>query len=442
MVAVVVVAAVGYLAYARAFASPESHLLSISTPVCGEPAARGHEPHLTVDPHSPSHLAVSWTIQGGLGAAVSVTRDGGHTWGSEPVVGLTACDSSVEWGDTWSSIGADGTLYVSALGFRFDSNEVLEGVAVSHDGGYNWDRAATLEELQSGDQSLDRSSVQADPKSPGQAVAAWAYYFPNTEPAPNAVHVARTTDWGATWSSPQAAASSPTLTFAPQVMALAPGHLISVYGKRSVTVQNTVVLDIFSIESSDGGLSWGAPVRIARFQTGGLEDPENYVEIRADGATIPIAGAGRNLYVCWADSVVVGTSTMWMAASRDGGRTWTSPRKVLSQKSQVFLPEIAVAGDGTVGILWYDFENFQRGSGQLATDVWLSTSKDGGRSWSRRHIAGSFDMRQAIASDRGPFLGDYMGVVGLPHGFGASFVLSPPGARKGEDYVYFATVTD
>ena len=120
---------------------------------------------------------------------------------------------------------------------------------------------------------------------------------------------------------------------------------------------------------------------------------------------------------------------------------WSPARTVVREKVQAFLPTLAVAGDATAGILWFDFRDFSAGSSTLATDVWFSSSRDRGSHWATRQLAGPFDLRAAPASHYGPFIGDYMGLVGLPDGFGAAFVQARPASRNGPTDVFFLKIT-
>jgi len=99
-----------------------------------------------------------------------------------------------------------------------------------------------------------------------------------------------------------------------------------------------------------------------------------------------------------------------------------------------------VAGDATVGVLWFDVRHFTPGSARLDTDVWFSTSRNRGASWTERHAAGPFDLRSAPGGSLGPFIGDYMGLVGLPDGFAAVFIQAKPQSRNGPTDVFFSRI--
>ena len=70
----------------------------------------------------------------------------------------------------------------------------------------------------------------------------------------------------------------------------------------------------------------------------------------------------------------------------------------------------------------------------------VRTSGDRGARWHEVHAAGPFDLRRAPASRFGPFIGDYMGLVGLRNGFGAVFVMARPQSRNGPTDVFFSKI--
>jgi hypothetical protein len=65
------------------------------------------------------------------------------------------------------------------------------------------------------------------------------------------------------------------------------------------------------------------------------------------------------------------------AMSRDGGRTWPETIRVSQTpvnesnplRQQAFIPSVVIAGDGTVGVTYYDFRNDVDGAPEL-TDHW------------------------------------------------------------------------
>jgi hypothetical protein len=134
-------------------------------------------------------------------------------------------------------------------------------------------------------------------------------------------------------------------------------------------------------------------------------------------------------------------SSILVARSDDAGLHWRSPEVVVREKAEAFLPSLAVGGDGALGMLWFDLRHYTAGGTSLNTDVWFSTSTDRGSHWRAVHAAGPFDLRSAPPSRLGPFIGDYMGIVGLPDGFGAAFIMAKPRSRNGPTDVFFSKIS-
>jgi hypothetical protein len=90
-----------------------------------------------------------------------------------------------------------------------------------------------------------------------------------------------------------------------------------------------------------------------------------------DGAMIPDVAVDKNsgnVYVVWQDRRFnsegpngLGVSEVAFSMSLDGGSTWVGPIPANVRPNgnvvQAFLPEIAVADDGRIGIMYYDFRN-------------------------------------------------------------------------------------
>ena len=131
-----------------------------------------------------------------------------------------------------------------------------------------------------------------------------------------------------------------------------------------------------------------------------------------------------------------------IARSRDGGRTWSAPRQVGRTSTVIAGPELAITGDGSIGVLYYDVRHDQPGDHFWSTDVYLAHSHDGGGRWHEDHLAGPFDLASSPDRRGTLLLGDnfYFGLAGLPHGFAAAFPMPRPRAVHGPTDIFFAHV--
>lgn len=102
------------------------------------------------------------------------------------------------------------------------------------------------------------------------------------------------------------------------------------------------------------------------------------------------------LYVVWEDSRA-GTSGIWFNASTDGGETWmTADVRLDAGAVGAYRPSIACAGD-RAWVAWEDERD-----GQLRNrNIYLASTRDGGRSW-MEHPAPLDGDTEGAAMSRGP----------------------------------------
>jgi hypothetical protein len=113
--------------------------------------------------------------------------------------------------------------------------------------------------------------------------------------------------------------------------------------------------------------------------------------------------------------------------------------------SRGFIPDLAVAREGTVAVRFYDLRNDRPGDPALTADSWLRYSFDRGRHWGEKRLGGSFDLRNApLVNGRplatGLFIGDYEGLVAMPGGFATVFARAHPTTSRGATDLFFARV--
>jgi len=107
-----------------------------------------------------------------------------------------------------------------------------------------------------------------------------------------------------------------------------------------------------------------------------------------------------NLYLCWSDSRANDVN-VYVSVSSDEGETWGEPVKVNQDTggSEQFFPWIAVDQiTGNLYVVYYDRRNYV----DAKTDVYLSTSTDGGKTWSDERIS-----EASFTPSTYYFLGDY-----------------------------------
>jgi hypothetical protein len=142
------------------------------------------EPWIDVNPQDAANLVGiwqqdRWSNGGARSNLAGASFDGGETWRTVLIPGLTACSggSFERASDPWLSFGPDGTVYESSLVFDNDIPEGFgrSGVAVSKssDGGLSWSDPILLIEDSDPSFSNDKESLTADPTDPRLVYAVW-----------------------------------------------------------------------------------------------------------------------------------------------------------------------------------------------------------------------------------------------------------------------------
>ena len=465
------------------------------------------EPYVAVDPTNPLHLVGSfqqdrWNDGGANGLTNVVSMDGGKTWSlavSQPQ--FTICEGATPGSpgfrnrasDPWVSFSADGGVVYSTSLSLYGSPSLGATQAIiiarSTDGGVHWQVPVAAQV----DTSLlvlnDKESVTADPVVANNAYAVWDRL---NGPSQNAdlsalVHTfstgrgttlfSRTTDKGLTWSPgreifdpgerdettdnqilvPTAGPASGILVDGMSLNTSQGGKCPITHGGLHCAAAVTFTAAV--IRSTDGGNTWSeaigidvqqlAPVRIAG-------QPVRSGDGLPEFAVNPVNG---NLYAVWQDSrfTNTGASKIAFSQSTDGGLTWSNTTRIDQSPgdTQAFVPEIHVAADGTIGLLYYDLEHATQAQPGL-TDVFIahchSATSDCSNqaSWAaggetRLTTSGSFDYTTAAQvggsegagqGSRSLFLGDYVGLTTSGNRFVAFFGMSQPASTAGRSDVF------
>jgi hypothetical protein len=404
------------------------------------------EPSIAVDPRAPRRIVVALMQDDGRSNLVMASRDGGQIWTRVFVPGLTDCTGGTvsATADPWLSFGRGGKLLLSSgianlphLPGPTFGPQPRQVVSRSADGGLSWSLPATVQ-FAPGVYS-DRSAVTADPLRRGRAYEVWVVRSGPEEDTGSA-WFSRSSDGGRTWSPPR-------LVYDPGKQDVAPFGVIAVLPHRVLLYVTQVVApnfsDMMAARSVDGGRTWSRPALIAHTSGNPAIDPDTGTVATGTPANASVTvGPDGVPAVAWNDIASPHSSRTLASRSRDGGRSWSRPVTVSRVRGQAIQASMAAAGDGTLGITWYDDRRDPGGSSAAWNfDVWFAFSRDGGRSWRRRHLAGPFDMNSAQAVEGvGRRIGDYQGLAGLPHGFAAAFTQAPPRAKIGASDVFFAHV--
>jgi hypothetical protein len=393
------------------------------------PFQRSSDPWVTFSPNGVGyfmHLAVNITPAGELGRnamLVSRSTNGGRTWGRP----ITLIDENIPTVvNDKNSITADPRRprYAYAVWDR------LQGALAEREEGGGGLPGAAASAGQLDGVALVREHIRA--VEAGRSIlfdssrqSAAARELPPKGPT----LFTRTTNGGRTWERPRVIYDPGVLeqTIGNVVVVLPNGTLVNFFTHIDFVTANR---EIQLIRSTNLGVTWERrPTTVARIVNGGIGNsgtitPNKQVPVRDAYFLFHPAVDPRNgnLYVVWQDVRLSGVQQVLLAASTDGGNSWTlngpmnqTPPSFLRLRQQAFVPSVEVGPRGEVVITYYDFRN-DRNMGEL-TDHWVIHCEP-----SRRDCLSPSNYTEVrltnqpfnllLAPDAGGrFLGDYMGLV-------------------------------
>jgi len=344
------------------------------------------EPVVAVNPINPKNIVAAWN-QGLLQNIIAaVSFDGGRTWQQVPIP-FTVCSGGALLGaaDSWLSFAPNGDLYLSALMANSVDNRAV-AVTKSTDGGLHW--SGPIPVSASTDLTPDHPSLTADPTD-----ARFVYVIWNTGDGGGRGTSAfsRTTDGGLTWEAARTLvqpASHNGIQFS-QILVLPDGTLVDLYEQfySTQTKKPITQTSLQLVRSSDHGQTWSAPIYAVTmtplYRPDGatlVVDPETgQFVFDPTNPSFAVDRRNGNLYVVWEDGRFSNFqyNDAAFSMSADGGFTWSAairvnktPLNIPASSRQSFFPVVAVAGDGTIGVAYYDFR-FNDPSPGLPTDYWL-----------------------------------------------------------------------
>jgi hypothetical protein len=411
------------------------------------PIDEAEEPYVAVNPVHPNNIVAAW-IQGPFQNVIAAASfDGGQTWQRVPLP-LTVCSGGpfLAAGDEWLSFAPNGVLYGIAGAGNTISSLVAE-VMKSSDGGLHW-TTSVVPGSDRVDPPVDHASLTADPTN---AAFVYAIWNGTNSPHSSAAVFARTTDGGSTWEPARAIVQTAEQSFIQfsQILVLPNGTLVDLYEFFAQQPNGPITqTSLQLLRSTDHGQSWSTPINAVtmtplynRDGTTHVIDPETGQPV-AD-PTNPSFGADMrngNLYAVFEDGRFSNFqyNDVAFSMSADGGFSWSAPIRVNQTplnippgNRQAFLPSIAVAANGTIGVSYYDFR-FNSPSPGLPTDRWLvqchpspTAPATNPACWSSevRLTTSSFNMEAVVPifPGRGFFLGDYFGLAAAGNDFVATF---------------------
>ncbi len=374
---------------------------------------------------------------------VSYSRDGGSTWHESSLPTYPGA-LFANAGDPVVAAGPGNRFYHAYLAFNAVGRFTV-AVARSDDGGASWsaptNASASITGLKGGSPDKEWMTVDNTSGSPyrGNVYVSWTQFGMNT----SSIRFVRSTDGGQTWSPAAAVAElSREETQARQVLqgsyiATGPG------GEVYVAWYDSRVGGIRLRKSVDGGVTFSDPVTaltpvgfsFSVFLTGQFDVPA-FPQLAVDTSSGPNRGT---VYLTANVLTSSGNLDVVLARSTDGGATWSAPFRVNNDSTSTdqFMPAIAVAENGNVGVAFYDRRNDPENNSLV--DLYLAISSDGGRTFpiNQRVTTTNWPVLPTAFGFRPGYHGDYNQVVAS----GNNFHVAWGDDRSGQDPdVYVAVV--
>lgn len=331
-------------------------------------------------------------------------------------------------------------VYAAVL---FEAQQGMSGVAVSasRDGGKTFGNPVSVFESQESKIFNDKPWITVDQTNgpnKGNIYVTWSYDYGNDcgsgNPCVEEVAFSRSTDGGKSFSPPHLIEGS--ASFCANSLPDRPPHstrcdaaigatpVVEPDGTVAVAFLNSYSAIFYTkpaipdrqlvVRSSDGGISWTAPVSIAVVQDiDGYFPHEHYRNL-----SLPAFASDPQtdrLYIAWSD-LATGDADILFSASNDHGQTWSAPLRVnddaLRNGAEQFQPQMAVAPDGAISISFFDTRVDPL---HKFIDVFLAQSIDHGASFlaNARVTTQTWDpaVDAPIDGYGSQFIGDYQGLA-------------------------------
>ncbi len=387
------------------------------------------EPTIAIDPRNPSIIVAGAQdlrlipVGGHRWHGFYRSTDGGATWTNTLLPGFLG-DTSPQGltsplrtfnatSDPVLAFDRNGNLYYTGLGLTATSSGVFPtGLFVAkftNDGGTYFNTT-----LISAGVFPDKPWIAVDTTGGAYDGNVYVAYDANlTATQAFATLFVRSTDGGATWSTP--------FYTPPDMTGELAGVAVDPSGNVYVSADAFDPIHEFPLGYVEVTKITGGGTTIA--QTTKAVNPVSLIPSPLPGGsfrtfTIPQIAADQNgVYLVW-DDFRTTNANVFFTRSTDGGTTWSPPLMVNDVTAgQHFFPTVASSG-GVISVAWYD-SRFNTGTTLTVLDVFYARSLDSGVSFSSNMRVTSVSFNPELVErtdfgDREIFMGDYIQIAASP----------------------------
>jgi len=339
------------------------------------------------------------------------STDGGYTW----IQGNLTSPLGV-WGDPCVVFDLNGHCYFGHLSNPSSGGYWIDRIVVqkSTNKGISWSSGVGIG-YNPPSRNQDKEWIAVDwTNSPyrNNIYVAWTEFdsYGSSNPQDSSrILFSRSTDGGLTWSAPVRISDKggdcidEDNTVEGAVPAVGPNG--------EVYLAWAGPLGLVFDKSTDGGLTWGVDKVITSipggwdFNVPGIYRCNGLPITACDISNSPYRGT---IYVNWSDQRNGTNNTdVFLVKSTDGGNTWSQPKRVNQDNTQTHQFFTWMTVDPATGYLYFVYYD-RRNYNDNRTDVYLARSTDGGETFTEFKISQSpFTPNSSI------FFGDYTGITAL-----------------------------
>ncbi|WP_340065211.1 sialidase family protein [Ascidiimonas aurantiaca] len=359
------------------------------------------EPSIYINPENPKQI-----VAGSVLDNVHYSHDGGITWHTNKLT-----SSLGVWGDPCIVADQDGVFYYLHLsdpeGTNWKSKNILDQIVIqrSEDGGKTWSEGKGIGKNTPKQQDKEWAAVHP---GTGALAVTWTEFdrYRSTDPDDKTrIRFSYSKDKGETWTP--AISISELEGNTNDDDRTVEGAVPAIAANGDIYVAWSYDEKIYFDKSTDEGKTWLQHDIVAADQPGGwsLSIPGLG---RSNGMPITCVDNSNSahrgtIYINWTDQRNGSDNTdVFITSSKDGGRTWSPAFKVNTDDTRThqFLSWMSVdAKTGFVYIVYYDRSR----QNDNATEVSLAVSYDGGKSFTSKIISNT----PFTPVKDGVFFGDY-----------------------------------